>query len=130
MAAPNHSFFFGSTLSGYWHLCALLQFEDALTLSSCHLPCSQSGRGRKPSLRPYPAPSPTRVARLFWRGRMNCQPGHRLETQHSTDTAGEYRFAGLPTGTYSHPHGKARISIAGSRQAGTHFRSRVVINSH
>ena len=35
------------------------------------------------------------------RQRYDCQPRHRIETERSTDTAGEYRFAGLPTGNYS-----------------------------
>ena len=63
---------------------------------------SQSVRGRKPSLRQFPAPSPTQVAPLSPASALRLSTkALGLKRNALTDTAGQYRFAGLPTGNYS-----------------------------
>ena len=61
-----------------------------------------SVRGRKPSLRPFPAPITDPSGALVPGVSVTiASQGTGLKRSALTDSSGEYRFAGLPTGNYS-----------------------------
>ena len=59
-------------------------------------------RGRKPSLRPFPAPITDPSGAVVPGVSVTiASQGTGLKRSALTDSSGEYRFAGLPTGNYS-----------------------------